>query len=50
MYTDIAIYKSVVEDRMEKIKNQTYGKKSYYKNKQTANWKIERYMILNILL
>jgi len=49
---DIAMYKCIVDERMEKIKNETYGKKSYsyYKNKQTMNWKRSMNMILKIFI
>jgi len=47
---DIAIYKCIVDDRMERIKNETYGKKSYDRNKRTVNWKMSLNMILNIFM
>lgn len=47
---DIAIYKCIVDDRIEKIKNETYGKKSYDQNKRTVNWKMSMNMILNIFI
>jgi len=50
VHMDIAIYKCIVDERMEKIKNETYGKQSYYRNKQTMNWKKSMIIILNIFL
>lgn len=47
---DIAIYKCIVDDRIEKIKNETYGKKSYNRNKRLVNWKMSLNMILNVFL
>ncbi|WP_339228466.1 hypothetical protein NSQ77_01620 [Oceanobacillus sp. FSL K6-2867] len=46
MQTDIAIYKSIVYDRMEKIKNETYGKRVLNKSYQ-IDWKISVAMLLN---
>jgi len=50
VYMDIAIYKCIVDERMEKIKKETYGQKSYYRKKQTMNWKMSMNMILNVFL
>ncbi len=47
---DIAIYKCLADERIEKIKNETYRKKSYYRKKQTVNWKMSLHMILNAFL
>lgn len=46
----IDIYKSIVNDRMERIKNETYGKKSYDKYERTMKWKMSLQMILNVFL
>ena len=47
---DIAMYKCIVDERMEKLKNETYGKKSYERKKQTMNWKKSMNMILKVFI
>ncbi|MBP2077262.1 hypothetical protein [Oceanobacillus polygoni] len=47
MHMDIAIYKSIAYDRIEEIKNETYGKRTFNKNDQTMNWKMTVSMFLN---
>ncbi len=47
VHMDIAIYKSIAYDRIEEIKNETYGKRTFNKNDQTMNWKMTVSMFLN---
>ncbi|PAE30737.1 hypothetical protein CHI07_02175 [Paenibacillus sp. 7884-2] len=44
---DIAIYKSIAYDRMEKIKNETYGNRTFNKSYQ-IDWKMSIAMLLNV--
>lgn len=50
MNMDIAIYKSIAHDRIEKIKNETYGKRTYQNTNQSIEWKIQVSMLLNIFV
>lgn len=50
MYMNIDVYKCIVNERLEKIKNETYGEKAYNKNRRTMNWKVSLNMILNVFL
>lgn len=43
---DIAIYKCITYDRMEEIKNETYGKQTT-NNNRTINWKNSVTMFLS---
>ncbi|MBR3119639.1 hypothetical protein [Oceanobacillus profundus] len=47
MQMDIAIYKSIAYDRMEKIKNETYGNRTFNKSYQ-IDWKMSIAMLLNV--
>lgn len=50
MQMDIAIYKCIVNERLEKVKNETYGKKAYNRNERRMNWKLSLNMVLNVFL
>lgn len=50
MHMDIAMYQCIVDERLERVKNETYGKKSYERKKQTMNWTKSMMMFLNIFL
>lgn len=47
---DIAVYKCIADDRIEKIKNETYGKRTYQNKYQSLEWKITVSMFLNIFV
>ena len=47
VHMDIAIYKCIAHERMEKIKNETYGKQKRNKNNRTIDWKMSISMILS---
>ena len=47
MQMDIAILKCIAHERMEKIKDETYGKQTFNKRNRTMNWKMSISMFLN---
>lgn len=50
MHFDIAVYKCLVDERLEKIKNETYGKRCYDDERvRNAPFKLRLMMMLNAL-
>ncbi|MCF3943121.1 hypothetical protein [Oceanobacillus alkalisoli] len=49
MHIDIAVYKCMVDERLEKVKKETYGKKCYYEQARNAHLKMKLIM-LNVFL
>lgn len=50
MQTDIAIYKCIVEERLEKIKMQTYEWQSYEHPGRNMHLKMTAAMFLNVFV
>lgn len=45
---DIAVYKCISNDRLEEVKAETYGKRSYYKYDSKQNWKLSIILLMNM--
>ncbi|QGS68062.1 hypothetical protein CV093_03560 [Oceanobacillus sp. 143] len=50
MHMDIAVFKSIAYDRMEKIKDETYGKRVINRSNGTMDWKMSISMLLNAFI
>ena len=50
MHMDIAIFKCISSDRMEQIKNETYGKQTFNKVNRTVKLKMSLSMFLNVFV
>ncbi|WP_170138829.1 hypothetical protein [Oceanobacillus chungangensis] len=50
MHIDIDILKCIAYERMEKIKDETYGKQTINGSKRTMNWKMSMSMLLNAFI
>ena len=50
MHIDIAVYKCMVDERLQKVKNETYGKTCFDEQAGNAHLKMKFMMLLNIFL
>ncbi|MFD1852081.1 hypothetical protein [Oceanobacillus bengalensis] len=50
MHMDIAVFKSITNDRMEVLKNKTYGKRSFNEKYRKIDWKMSISMFFSSLL
>jgi len=50
VHIDIAVYKCMVDERLEKVKDETYGKRCYDEQTRNTQFKLKLIMMMNVLL
>lgn len=50
MHMDIAVYKCISHERLEKLKQETYGNQLFNKKYRTVKWKMNVSMLLHVFL